>query len=233
MSSAASLRSQVVVLALLSSIVGGAGLVPAMAQDNPEDRLSDDFEDANQADFDPIARAREARTRLTEAKRGVAQGEKLEKQETAAKNEADRSRLHEQVAKAYSGAIENFRGALRADPKLVEAWIGLAELMVRAGRFDQAVQTFDRALALEADSAEALAGKARAIAGKGRTQLAGFKVSEAQATYETLAALDAAAARGFLAEMRTWLESIRPKLGPEMNDAVTSLDAWIREREAK
>ena len=67
---------------------------------------------------------------------------------------------------------------------------------------------------------------------RGRAQLSGFRVADAKATYEAIAAADSKEAKEFLAEMRTWLQAQRSRLGPEMQDAIDELDRWIRERES-
>lgn len=202
--------------------------VPALkAQDGPSVTMSDEAEtNANPDAPDALNTAQQARMRLSGGNRAAAKAEKLDAKAAAATDAAKKEELRGKAKTAYEEAIAEYQAALKLDPKLIEAYVGLGELMLKAGRFDQAIQTMERALELDPQSVKALTAK-------GRAQLASFKVGDAKATYDRLAAESAKAAHTFLAEMRSWLDAQRAKLGPEMAEAVAELDSWIKEREAK
>ena len=198
----------------------------ASAQEGPSATLSDEAQSNAMAEESAAAAlnpAQQARMRLSGANRSVAQAEKFEEKQAAATDAKKKEELHGKAQKAYESAIQDYQAALKLDPKLVEAYVGLAQLMVKSGKFDQAIQVTERALEIDPASVKAMVAK-------GRAQLASFKVADAKATYDRIAAESAKAGKEFLAEIKTWLDAQRAKLGPEMAQAVTDLDNWIKER---
>ncbi len=214
-------------LALLAALALATTAAPLAAQESPADAAVNEAED-NAINTGPegLNTAQQARMHLTGGNRAVSQAEKFDKKAAAATSEADKKEYRDKAKASFEEAIQEYQSALKQDPKLVDAWVGLANLMIKSGHFDQAIATFDRALALDKKSTAALVGK-------GRAYLATFKVAEAKAVYEELALDSAKAAKGFLAEFRAWLEAQRARLGPEMAQAVAELDAWLAEREKK
>lgn len=193
---------------------------------NPSDMMSGEAEsNATMQGPEALNTAQQARLKLGQAKRSLAQFDKLEAQLAQEPAGEKKQKLREKAQKQFDSATADFQAALKIDPRLVEAHVGLAELMLRAGKVDPAIQTLDRALEIDPKSLDALALR-------GRAQLAGFRVADAKATYESIAAASAEEARRYLAEMRTWLQAQRSRLGPEMKDAIDELDRWIRERES-
>lgn len=168
----------------------------------------------------------QARMKLSSANRSVSLGEKYDAKAVAASEPKKQEELRAKAKKSYESAIADYREALSLDGKLVEAYVGLAELMIKAGKIEQSIQTLEVALNVDPKSLKALAAK-------GHAQLAGFKVEDAKATYERIAAESGRAAKGYLTDMRAWLDVQRAKLGPEMKQAVEDLDHWIHEREGK
>jgi tetratricopeptide (TPR) repeat protein len=216
----------------LSLALGALTLLPlstraARAQDGPSATISDEAEsNANPDAPTALNTVQQARLKLSDGNRSTAQAEKLEAKAAAASDAAKKEELHGKAKKAYEAAIADYQTAIKLDPKLAEAYVGLAEMMIKSGKIDQAIQTTEKALEIDPQSVHALITK-------GKAQLAGFKVPDAKATYDRLAAESAKEAKSFLAVMRTWLEAQRARLGPEMKAAVDELDAWIKERESK
>lgn len=210
---------------LLSWTLAGAG--PVGAQDGPAANAADQV-DSSGVNEGPEAlnTKQQARMRLSSGNRAVAQADKLDAKAAAEKDPEKQKALREKAKKSFESAIADYQQALKLDPTLVEAYVGLAELMIKAGKIEQSIQTLEAALKVDPQSLKALAAK-------GRAQLAAFKVDDAKATYDRLAAESGKAGRSFLGEMRTWLDDKRAKLGPEMKQAIDDLDAWIRERESK
>jgi tetratricopeptide (TPR) repeat protein len=200
---------------------------PLAAQESPADRALQDAEDAaHDTGPESLNTAHQARMHLSGGNRAVAVAEKFDKKALAATNEADQKKYREKAKASFEEAIKEYEAAVKQDPKLVDAWVGLANLMIKSARYDQAIATFDRALAIDKKATAALVGK-------GRAYLATYKVADAKAVYEELAAESAKDAKSFLAEFRAWLEAQRAKLGPDMAQAIAELDAWLKEREAK
>lgn len=222
-----SLRRSLAPLALGALAIVLVAPRTATAQDGPAATISDEAEsNANPDAPDALNTAQQARMRLSGANRSAAQGEKLDAKVAATSDAAKKEEYRAKAKKAYESAIADYQAALKLDPKLVEAYVGLAELMIKSGKVDQAIQTTEKALEIDPQSIHALVTK-------GKAQLAGFKVSDAKATYDRLASDSSKAAKSFLVEMRAWLDAQRARLGPEMKAAIDELDAWIKERESK
>jgi len=202
-----------------------AGATVALAQESPQDKLESETEESTTADRSAAqSPALQARNHSSAGDRLVAQGEKLEKKVAGERDATRRDELTQRVRTSYESAIHEYTAALKLDPTLTSAYVGLGSLLTKAGRFDQAIATFDQAL-------KESPGDEDALLGRGRAQLAGFKVLDAQATYDELAPRDSKKARQLLGEMRAWLEARRPKLGPDMAQAVADFDTWLGERE--
>jgi tetratricopeptide (TPR) repeat protein len=202
-----------------------AGASPARGQDGPANAAADAV-DASAMNEGPagLNSAQQARMRLSSGNRAAAQAEKFDAKASAEKDPKKQEELRAKAKKQFEAAIVDYQEALKQDPKLVEAYVGLAGLMIKAGRIEQSIETLEVALKVDPASLKALAAR-------GRAQLAAFKVDDAKATYDRIAAESAKDGKGFLAEMRAWLEAQRAKLGPEMKQAVEDLDRWIHERE--
>jgi tetratricopeptide (TPR) repeat protein len=173
-----------------------------------------------------FSEAQQARMSLSSANSSVAQAQKLEKKAGETTDAKKQEELRAKAKTSYESAIKSYRQAIEHDPRLVEAYVGLAEMMLLSGRIDLSIQTLEKALEIDPESLKALAAR-------GRAQLETYKVEDAKATYDRIAAKSAKAAKSFLADMRSWLERQRAKLGPEMQQAVEDLDRWIREHESK
>jgi tetratricopeptide (TPR) repeat protein len=212
---------------LLPLLLASGLAAAARAQEGPSATMTDEAHSnvmAEEAAEGALNPAQQARMKLSSANRSVAQAEKLEAKQAAATDPKKRQELHEKAEKAYNSAIADYQAALKLDPKLVEGYVGLAQLMVKSGKIEQAIQVTEKALELDP-------GSIKALLARGRAQLAGFQVSEAKATYERLVAESAKAGKEFLAEIKGWLDAQRARLGPEMAEAVTELERWIGERE--
>ena len=195
------------------------------AQDGPANQAAEQA-DANASNEGPesLNTAQQARMRLSSGNRAAAQAEKFDAKAAAEKDKKKQEELRAKAQKSFDTAIADYQQALKLDPKLVEAYVGLAELMIKAGRIEQSIQTLEAALKVDPQSLKAMAAK-------GRAQLKGFKVDDAKATYDRIAAESGKAAKSYLADMRAWLEEQRAKLGPEMKQAIEDLDRWIHDRE--
>ena len=77
--------------------------------------------------------------------------------------EAYRSAVDRAVAHQWPDAIDLLRAILRDEPAMADIWMELASFAVNAGRFDQAVEGYKRALALQPDDAAAHLGAAAAL----------------------------------------------------------------------
>ncbi len=86
---------------------------------------------------------------------GPAKEEEAERPRVAAAGEKDPARAHYQRGLdclrngLYDEALESFRAALRAEPNLVEALCGMAQVQANQGRYAEALRTCERALELD------------------------------------------------------------------------------------
>ena len=216
-------------IACATAALAFALIAPAAVHaQGPAQDAEEHASEAGQPDSGPdtLNTVQAARLQISAAVRDEARAEVFEQKAKAATSKSDQKKFGDKAKGAFDDAIGEYKAALKLDPRLVEAWVGMAGLMTRAARFDLAIQTYDKALAIAPDDVQALAGK-------GRAELAAFKVTEAKATYERIAATSAAAGHDFIHEMRAWLDATRPRLGPEMAQAIAQLDAWIAEREKR
>lgn len=198
----------------------------AVAQDGPANAAAAGAVGADESDAPELNTAQQARMRLSSGNRSAAQAEKFDAKAAAEKDPKKQEELRAKAKKQFEAAIADYQQALKLDPKLVEAYVGLAEMMIKAGKFEESIQTLEAALRLDPQSLKALAAR-------GRAQLKSFKVDDAKATYDRIAAESGKAAKSYLADMRAWLTEQRAKLGPEMKQAIEDLDRWIHEREGK
>jgi tetratricopeptide (TPR) repeat protein len=202
-------------------------LHPAAARaQGPAEDAEEHADEAARPDDGPEAfnTVQQARMKLSSAEREVARADKLDEKAKASKSASEQTKLREKAKESFESAISDYKEALKMDPKLVEAWVGIAGLMAKSAHFELAIETYDKALELAPDDVEAMIGK-------GHAELAAFKVNEAKASYEKIAAASAKAGHQFIADMRVWLDATRSRLGPEMADAVAQLDSWIKARE--
>ncbi len=198
------------------------------AQDGPAQSAQDDADAAGAPNSGPssLNTVQQARMKLAGAKRSVAHAEKFEAKSVAATDETEKKAEHDKAQAAYKDAIVAYQEAIKLDPRLIEAWNGFAALLIKGGRPDLAVKSYDHALAIAPKNADALSGKAHA-------ELVAFKVADAEATYDQLTKVSRKAARRLISDMRVWLDAERPHLAPEMAQAAADLDAWISARETK
>jgi len=208
-------------VAVLTLMVGAA-----VAQDGPANAASAGAVGSDESDAPELNTAQQARLRLSSGNRSAGQAEKFDAKAAAEKDPKKQEELRAKAKKQFEAAIVDYQEALKLDPKLVEAYVGLAELMIKAGRIEQSIQTLETALNLDPKSLKAMTAK-------GRAQLAGFKVEDAKATYDRIAAESAKAGKGYLAEMRAWLDKQRTTVPAELKQAIEDFDRWIHEREGK
>ena len=92
----------------------------------------------------------------------------FEKELEAAQDAAQKTKLAEKIAKAYKSAVRAQRDAVRNDPKLFQAHAELGYALRKTGDYTAALQSYDRALALQPNYAEAIEYRGEAYLGLNR-----------------------------------------------------------------
>ena len=88
----------------------------------------------------------------------------------------------------WGRAQQGYDRALALDGSLAEAWLGIGNVSIATGRYDEALQSFNEILAGNSSDPKAKEGKSRALVGLGQLQLARGNDSQARAIFEEAAA---------------------------------------------
>ena len=130
-----------------------------------------------------------------------------------AKMEAKRDALFAKATKRFQAAIEN-------KPDFAQAHGSLGYSLRRLGRYDEAMQAYDRALGINPNYPAAIEYRAEALLGLDR-------VPEALQAYERLAMISAEHAAELLAAVKSWADD---EANAEVA-AASDLAAWLEHRE--
>jgi len=159
------------------------------------------------------------------------EGEKLRKTalETmaSAQGEADaaaRGEALEQATAKLKRALRAYKDATRADRKAYFAWNGLGFCQRMLGDDDAALASYDRALKIKPDFAQAVEYRGEAYLNLG-------KLDEAKSAYIDLFGRERALADLLLRKMQAWVAAA--KQNPQSPGAQERLDAfasWVEER---
>lgn len=149
---------------------------------------------------------------------------KLEEKAAAADDEAKRDKLLKKVEKQFQAAVREFRTAIGNDPQLFQAWSSLGYALRRSGDYEESLQAYDRALAIQPGYTEAIEYRAEAHLGLGN-------LDEAKTAYMTLFNHDRERAEMLLDAMTKWVESHReqPPSGVSA-DQVEEFAQWVDQR---
>lgn len=123
----------------------------------------------------------------------------------------------------YSTALGQFQHAVQADPKMYQGWNYVGYAHRKLGDYDDALEAYERALALHPGYPEAIEYRAEAY-------LAVNRIADAQQSYLDLFASDRAIAGKLLDAMKTWIASQRSAAAASNLPAVNDLDKWVQER---
>lgn len=148
--------------------------------------------------------------RRREQRAGKAEGEKALKRA-------------EKAQRSYDRAIEQFREAVEQVRDFHEALGGLGYALLKTGQYAEALEAYDRALAIGPRYPEAIAERAEAYLGLDRIQ-------EAKGAYMQLLEIDAEPAAQLMTAMRRWLDQRRRDARGLSEETLESFAAWIEEQ---
>ena len=149
---------------------------------------------------------------------------KLEKDLAKAPNEAARAKIAEKIRKAYQSAVRAQRSAVRYDPKLYQAHGELGYALRKTGDYAAALESYDKALAIQPGYAEAIEYRAEAYLGLNR-------VDDARQAYMTLHnGGDAARAKMLAGAMAKWLRQRRTDPGGVAAGKTDEFATWPSQR---
>lgn len=118
----------------------------------------------------------------------------------AASKQHDREVYRKSAQREFLRAIDSFKSATVQNSRHYEAFSSLGYAQRRTGRFQEALMSYDRALKMSPDYAEALEYRAETYLGLNR-------LDDALEDYRKLVALDKELARQFLAAANKWLSA--------------------------
>jgi len=149
------------------------------------------------------------------------------RQEAAAAREAGdekkAAKLEEKATGMYGRAEKYLRKALKYDEALHQAWSSLGYTLRHLGRWDEALEAYDRAIALEPRYAEAVEYRAEAYLELGR-------LDDAKQGYVELVTWVRPLADRLMAKMDLWVEARAADPGGLEPAKVEAFAAWIAER---
>jgi tetratricopeptide (TPR) repeat protein len=146
---------------------------------------------------------------------------KQEEKAATAKTPEKRDKLLAKAAKNYEKALNKYVETLRADRQHHEAANELGYSLRRAGRYEQAIQWYDRALELKP-------GFLEAIEYRGEAYLAVGNVDAAKGAYMELFRNDQALADQLLVAMEAWLS--QQASGSVESTDFDGFSEWLTER---
>lgn len=147
--------------------------------------------------------------RRREQRAGKAEGEKALKRA-------------EKAQRSYDRAIEQFREAVEQVRDFHEALGGLGYALLKTGQYAEALEAYDRALAIGPRYPEA-------IAERGQVYLGLDMVGQAKDAYLVLERFDRAQADELMTAMKRWLERRRRDPGGVTAEVIEDFAAWIEE----
>ncbi len=139
--------------------------------------------------------------------------------------EKKRIKTEKKIVNSYRSAERELRSAIRLNPRLFQAHSDLGYSLRKQGKYDEALEAYDRALSLSPGYVEAIEYRAEAYLGLGR-------VEEAKAAYMTLFERDRGRADELLDAMKVWVEEKKTNPGTVNATAIDDLAAWVATRDS-
>jgi tetratricopeptide (TPR) repeat protein len=135
----------------------------------------------------------------------------------------ERAKLETKIGKEYEEAIDSFRAATEANPKMHQAYSSLGYALRKTGDYVSSLEAYNQALALEPGYSEAIEYRAEAFLGLGRTE-------EAKEAYLELFRSDRARADELMEAMKTWVGERSAEPGAIDPAELQEFSAWVEER---
>ena len=130
-----------------------------------------------------------------------------------------------QARRTYEAALKDFQTAAAAAPDNYRAHNGAGYSLRKLGKYEQALASYERALAIVPASTEAIEYRAEAY-------LALNRVSDAQQAYMHLFVHDRAASNVLMTAMKAWVAKQRAAPVGMEPATLDAFDGWVRERDA-
>jgi tetratricopeptide (TPR) repeat protein len=159
---------------------------------------------------------------------GERQLEKATKANADLKANTDPSKadgLKSRLNKSLENAAADFQRAIKAEEKMYQAYSELGFCQRKLGHYDEALQTYDKGLAIEPRWAPGIEYRAEAYLGLNR-------LDDAKAAYETLFAGDRARADILFDSMKQWVSEHRANANGVDAAQVDQFAKWVDERNA-
>src|SRR5438477_4542652 len=143
----------------------------------------------------------------------------LEANSDPSKSDGLKSRLN----KSLENAAADFQRAIKSEDKMYQAYSELGFCLRKLGRFDEALQTYDKGLAIEPRWAPGIEYRAEAYLGLNR-------VNDAKAAYETLFSGDRLRADILFDSMKQWVAEHRTNANGVDAAQIDQFAKWVDER---
>ena len=138
-------------------------------------------------------------------------------------SEAKAGKLMKKAVAAREGAVQNFMQALRLEPEMIEAYVGLGQAFRQLGKYQEALEIHAIALRRDESSMENFQGWAESLM---ELNLLG-NATQAYAAY-----VEAGSPRAeiLMGEMKKWLEARRADPGEMDPEHVERMAEWMAEQ---
>jgi tetratricopeptide (TPR) repeat protein len=159
---------------------------------------------------------------------GERQMEKATKANADLKANTDASKadsLKSRLNKSLENAAADFQRAIKADASLYQAYSELGFCLRKLGRYDEALQAYDKGLAIEPRWAPGIEYRAEAYLGLNR-------IEDAKAAYTSLFGGDRARADILFESMKQWVAEHRVNANGVDTAQVDQFAKWVDERTA-
>ncbi|TNF80303.1 MAG: tetratricopeptide repeat protein [Acidobacteria bacterium] len=149
----------------------------------------------------------------------------FEKKLATKSEEAERAKLEAKIGKEYGKAIDAFRAATEANPKMHQAYSSLGYALRKTGDYTASLAAYNQALELEPSYSEAIEYRGEAFLGLNR-------IEDAKEAYLELFRSDRARADELMEAMKNWVGERTAEPGGVNPAELQKFSAWVEERAA-
>jgi len=149
--------------------------------------------------------------------------DKYEKESAAESDAKKNAKLLEKSKSQHESSIKKFLKAVSKDPTMFQAWGSLGYAYRKTGNYTAALETYDKALALEKSYTPAIEYRAEAYLGLNRLE-------EVKSAYMTLFNADRKRADELALAMQTWVEKRKVDATGVDPAALEDFGKWVAER---
>jgi tetratricopeptide (TPR) repeat protein len=169
----------------------------------------------------PDAAARKA---FSAGVKSLNRARELEEAAEKATNPDKKAAMIDKIGDAYGKALDQFTEVLRNNGNAADAWNNVGYIHLRLGAYNESIDDYNHALAIKADSFEA-------VAHRGEAYLAVDRLDDAKAAYMYLFNHARPLADLLMASMQKWLESHRAAANGMRAADIGSFGKWVEERD--